>query len=58
MEPLDDEIRGLTASIKKLEGVRERFLEDPKSYVKLTEEITEKQKTLNIYLESQKGKFA
>ena len=39
MESREEEIRGLKASITVREGVRERFLEDPQSYVELTKEI-------------------
>ena len=59
MEPLEDEIRRLKASIKLREGVREGFLADPQSYVELTKEITELYKRLNLLtVQQQQGKFA
>ena len=52
MEPTADEINELKLEIKALE-LREKGGETG-----LGERIIEKEKRLNIYLESQKGKFA
>ena len=57
MEPTADEINELKLDIKAL-GEKQNSAASEALKLNYGEQITEKQKTLNLYLESQKGKFA
>ena len=57
MEPTEDEINELKFDIKALEKEKQDFATTDEKRVSYNTLIAEKQRTLNIYLESQKGKF-
>ena len=62
MEPTPDEINELKAELKDRKGKRKQLQASDPMYVRrdlaYTEEIIEKERRLNIYLMSQRGKFA
>ena len=62
MESREDEIKSLKAELEEQQGKRSGLDEAHPLYAErdlaLTREITEKQRTLNLYLKTQKGKFA
>ena len=60
MEPTADEIKitRLEADLEAVKTDRRQLIPTDPLYGKLTDEIIKKQRTLNLYLESQKGKFA